>query len=142
VSGPRRSSVRLPAGVFITGRAARALTILISKALPDQLQAVPADLRDEVLAVFFALRALLDDAPASVSGGSAEGGQTEADASSPHDHDDEITAAEAGRMLGVTDRRARQLAELHGIGRKVGGRWTFARSAVIDLVQERQEGAA
>ncbi len=52
------------------------------------------------------------------------------------DHDDqppseheEITAAEAAELLGVTDRHIRRLAPDLG-ARKVGGAWVYERSAV------------
>ncbi|MEW2421265.1 hypothetical protein AB0911_12045 [Streptomyces nigra] len=49
----------------------------------------------------------------------------------------EITTREAGALLGVTERRARQLAA-GGMGQLRGGRWVLDRSVVLAYAEQRR----
>lgn len=50
---------------------------------------------------------------------------------------DEITTAEAGELLGLTERRMRQLAAC-GMGRKAGHAWLLDRSMVLAYSRNRR----
>lgn len=52
---------------------------------------------------------------------------------------DEITTNEAGALLGLGERRVRQLAA-EGMGRQVGGRWLLDRTAVLAYAGRRRPG--
>lgn len=51
----------------------------------------------------------------------------------------EITTGEASRLLGLTERRVRQLAA-GGMGQRRGGRWVLDRSAVLAYAQRGRAG--
>lgn len=50
---------------------------------------------------------------------------------------EEITAQQAARLLGVSVRRAQELAAAGGIARKEAGRWVYYRPAVEELGERR-----
>ncbi|MEU2625864.1 hypothetical protein [Kitasatospora sp. NPDC007106] len=79
--------------------------------------------------------ALLYEALPHAANGSAETDIPEVEAPLPH----EITTTEASAVLGLGERRVRQLAA-EGMGRQLAGRWLLDRSAVL-AYGDRRRGA-
>ncbi len=119
-------------GALVTGFAAYALhALMVSPRVAEQLdrmaQAQPW-IRPELDAARRALRraaAEYEALPVAVDGSAAEQ-LAEAAASSVH----EIDTAQAAALLGLSERRIRQLAA-EGMGRQVGGRWLLDRGLVL-----------
>ena len=127
----------------VHGRAAIGVAWLLQRAvergetasLPD---AVRAETLAAIQAVDLASRAWVRRQPSAVS--TSEFGTSAArPAADPASSTHEITTAEAAEMLGVGERRARDLAA-SGLGRRAGGRWMLNRARVVAEVERR--GAA
>ncbi|MEV6212137.1 hypothetical protein [Kitasatospora sp. NPDC051914] len=98
---------------------------------------LPPDMRAELEATRRAIRraALLYEALPRAVNGSAETDVPEVEAPLPH----EITTTEASTVLGLSERRMRQLAA-EGMGRQLAGRWLLDRSAVLAYGHRRRDG--
>lgn len=115
-------------GALISGPSAHILDrVLASPNVVRVLDALPPWMRAEVDATRRAIQraaAAYEALPISANG-NAETGLAEIGTGSPH----EISTSEASVLLGLSERRVRQLAA-GGMGRRVGGRWLLDRSAV------------
>ncbi|GAA0215539.1 hypothetical protein GCM10009527_009250 [Actinomadura nitritigenes] len=130
-------------GAVVAGGAAVVLDrVLSSRHVVEALEAMAArdpGLRAELEAMRDAVRrAAAEAALARVSGG---GGVTGSAETRPGEGAPgsvyEIGTAEAARLLGLTERRVRQLAA-GGLGRRVGGRWLLDRGLVMAYGQRRR----
>lgn len=119
-------------GAIVSGRAADVL----NRVLSAPRVAGPLDkLGDpEVNAVREAIRRAAK--AYAQANGSRRSGETPDDQVGPQ-WGDEISTTEAARLLGVSRRRAQQLAE-GGMGRMVAGRWRLDSTAVLVYIDERE----
>jgi hypothetical protein len=116
---------------LVDGTAAVIIAAVLKRHLPAYLAALPVPVRRDVDQALDALqRAAAAHRSAS---GKTETPSTPVDAGSDQQG---LTTAEAAQMLGVGERRARQLAAA-GLGRKVGPVWLLDPTAV----QARQAAA-
>lgn len=123
-------------GALIEGFAAHVLDRVLARHLPAYLAAFPAGQRAELDAARAAIRRAADAyerRPLTSVSGSPETHGAETTADSPH----EISTSEAAVILGITERRARQLAA-GGMGHKAGRAWLLDRSAVLAYRDERR----
>lgn len=95
-----------------------------------------AELSSTIDAIDLAAKVWRSRLPTSAAG-SSETPSAEVGASSPYEV---LSAEQVAAMLGVTDRRARQLGA-GGLGRKVAGQWVFDRDEVELLLAERERCA-
>lgn len=123
-------------GALVHGVSAHVLArVLASPNVAQVLDALPSWIRPELDAT---RRAILRAAreyealPVAVDGSPATA-LAEVGPSSPH----EISTSQAGVLLGLSERRVRQLAP-GGLGRRVGGRWLLDRSAVLAEAARRR----
>lgn len=123
-------------GALVQGVSAHVLDrILASPKVVQAMSAYPSWMRAELEATRRAIRRAAREyeaLPVAV-GGSAE--VEFAEVAPPLAH--EITTSEASAVLGLTERRVRQLAA-EGMGRRAGSRWLLDRSAVLAYVERRQ----
>lgn len=118
-------------GALVYGFGAHVVDRLLARYLPSLLAStrLSAEQRQEVEETRAAIARAADTYlawPIS-AGGSAE---TPVAAVEGRSSREEITTAEAAALLGVTERRARQLAE-GGMGRKIGRVWVLDLAAVV-----------
>lgn len=119
---------RVEDAALVSGFAAEVLDRMLAAYLPKVLPALSGEQRAEVEATHAAVgwaAGRWQARPVSASG-SAETRVTEIVAVSGHD---EISTAEAARMLRLSERRVRQLAA-GGMGRRVGRTWLLDRDQV------------
>lgn len=128
----------------VHGRAATGVAWLLQRAvergetasLPD---AVRAETLAAIQAVDLASRAWARRQTTAVSTADCGSSAARPAPDPAHSNDDLLTTAEAAEMLGVKERRARDLAA-SGLGRRVGGSWVLDRAAVEAEAERR--GAA
>lgn len=125
-------------GALVHGASAHILDrVLTSPNVAEALrrQLMPSQTRLEWEAARRAIRraALAYEALPFAEDGSAAARLAEVGPPSLH----EITTDEASALLGVGERRVRQLAA-QGMGRRAGGRWLLDRSAVLAEVERRR----
>lgn len=123
-------------GALVHGVSAHVLDRLLAS--PDVVRlfaAMPPWMRPELEATRRAVRVAAQEYEAlpTAGRGSAETPAAEVGPLSPH----EISTYQASVLLGVGERRVRQLAA-GGMGRQVGGRWLLDRSAVLAYAQQRR----
>ena len=128
---------------LVSGFAAHVFDVLLARHLPAVLRFTPLspEQRAEVEAARAAIARAADvyvGMPVVSAFGSAETPAAEIGASWAGD--EVVTTAEAAVLLGVSERRARQLAAA-GLGRKVGQRWVLDRGAVLAW-RDRQRRSA
>ncbi|HEY1325130.1 MAG TPA: helix-turn-helix domain-containing protein [Streptosporangiaceae bacterium] len=131
MTGPRY----VQQAALVDGFAAHVVDRVLARHLPPLLEVFTPEQRAEVDAARAAIRAAAkawESAPMSVSGPADTPGADIA-ASSP----DELTAAQAADLLGVSVRHARRLAA-SGMGRLVAGVWLLDRSALLAYRQGRR----
>jgi hypothetical protein len=121
----------------VQGVSAHALDRILARHLPAVLPAMPEWMRVEVLVAQDNIRraAKAYESLPIAAGGSAETDEAEID---PEWTDDEISTEAAATLLGVSNRRARQLGAA-GLGRKVGPVWVFDRARVLAERRHRME---
>jgi hypothetical protein len=124
--------------VLIEGAAAHVLDRLLARYLPGVIESLPPWLRDEVLSARDGIRraAVAYEARPVAVDGSAETDDSETSPS----WSEQITSGAAATILGVTERRVRQLGAA-GLGRKVGRAWVFDRAVVQAERAHRKEAA-
>ncbi|MGW6915560.1 helix-turn-helix domain-containing protein [Kitasatospora sp. NPDC054939] len=118
-------------GALVTGVSAHVLDrILAAPHVSAVLASLPPWMRPEVDAT---RRAVRRAARAYEALPTAADGNTELPPDAPGPQwEHEITTAEAGAILALSQRRIRQIAAAHdGMGRRTGGRWLLDRSAVL-----------
>lgn len=123
-------------GALVDGVSAHVLDrVLRSPNVEQVLRSLPPWMRSELEATRRAIQRAARDYEARLVAvdGTAE---TEVpDVGAPLGH--EITTREAAALLGLTERRVRQLAA-GGMGRRRGGRWVLDRSAVLAYAERRR----
>ncbi|WP_187280761.1 helix-turn-helix domain-containing protein [Microbispora sp. CSR-4] len=134
----RRSARYVEGAALVWGFGAHVVDRVLATYLPKFLQTTP--MLPEQRAAIEETRAAIARAsdvyltwPVAVDG-SAETPVAEIEGPSPGE---EITTAEAAVLLGVTERRVRQLAD-HGLGQKVGRQWVYDRAVVLAWRDERR----
>lgn len=123
-------------GALVHGVSAHVLArVLASPNVVGALDSLPSWMRAEVEATRRAIRRAAREYEALpvAEDGSAEAAGAEVGPVLPH----EITTHEASALLGVGERRVRQLAA-EGMGRRAGGRWLLDRSAVLAYAGRRR----
>ncbi|MER5384482.1 hypothetical protein ABT040_30185 [Streptomyces sp. NPDC002688] len=123
-------------GALVQGVSAHILAqVLATSNVDRRVRYLPPLVRLEWEATRQAIRqAALDyEAPPIAVDGSTETEVPEDEALLGH----EITTGEAAALLGLTERRARQLAA-GGMGQLRGGRWVLDRSAVLAYAERRR----
>lgn len=123
-------------GALVSGVSAHVLDrVLASPNVAVVLAALPPWMRPEVEATRRAIRRAAREYEARpvAAAGSAEVPLSEVGPPLPH----EITTREASVLLGLTERRVRQLAPVLG-GRRVGSGWLLDRSAVLGYSGRRR----
>ncbi|MFE3786977.1 hypothetical protein [Streptomyces goshikiensis] len=123
-------------GALVHGVSAHVLDrLLASPNVVQLLGTLPGWMRPELEATRRAIgRAALEyEALPAAGAGSAEVVEVEAGPSLSQ----EISTHQASVLLGVGERRVRQLAAM-GMGRQVAGRWLFDRSAVLAYAEHRR----
>lgn len=123
-------------GALVQGVSAHVLDkVLASPNVAEVLRSLPPWLRAELDETRRAIRRAAQEyeqlPPAA--DGSAETEVPAVGALLPH----EITTREAAVLLGLTERRVRQLAA-GGMGQRRGGRWVLDRSAVLAYAERRR----
>lgn len=125
---------RLSAAVPVSGLAAVVLhAVLVREHVHDRLAGwADPEQRAELLQVVEDIRWAAERALADRRGVSANGHAdiASADLGARSSGDDEISAGEAGELLGCSARHLRRLAQ-DGLGVKVGGRWRLSRVEVL-----------
>jgi hypothetical protein len=124
-------------GALIEGFAAHVFDRVLARHLPAYLGPFSAEQRAAVDAARAAVKRAADryeQRPLSAVNGSAATQGAETSADSAHEW---ISTSEAAVMLGVHERRARQLAA-GGMGRKIGRAWLLDRSMVLAYRDERR----
>lgn len=123
---------------IVHGRAATGVAWLLRRAIErGDLNAIPEAVRAETLAAIQAVDLASRAWARRTSVSTSEFGSSAArQASTPSSSSHEITTAEAAELLGVGERRARDLAA-SGLGRRAGGRWLLDRAAVEAEVERR-----
>ena len=149
--GPQRlpwppSGDATPRGAHLVGFSAYAVDRLLRALLTDPAtwRAVTDPLSPrQRQALTRALRAIYEAADEwltleeSAAGGNAATPVGQAEAASIRD--DEIDTAEAAELLGLRERRVRDLAAAGVLGaRRVGGSWRYSRAAVLAFAAERR----
>lgn len=134
----RRPDAPYVEGALITGPSAHVLDrILASPNVVRMLAMVqmPAEARAEVDAARRAIRraAQAFEAASTAVDGTTETSLAEIAPLSSHEFD----THEAAALLGVGERRVRQLAA-GGMGRRAGGRWLLDRTAVLAYAERRR----
>lgn len=123
-------------GALVHGVSAHVLDrVLASPNVAHVLDALPSWMRPELEATRRAIRraARAYEAQPVAAVGSAEVACVEVGPALPH----EITTHEASGLLGLTERRVRQLAA-GGMGHRRGSRWLLDRSAVLAYAKRRR----
>ncbi|MFF7842841.1 helix-turn-helix domain-containing protein [Streptomyces ossamyceticus] len=123
-------------GALVQGVSAHVLArVLASPNVEQVLRSLPLWMQPELEETRRAIRRAareFEALPVAVDGS----GETEVpEAEAPLGH--EITTGEAAALLGLTDRRVRQLAK-GGMGQLRGGRWVLDRSAVLAYAERRR----
>ena len=138
---PTLSARFIPAAVVIDGYAARALAIMLRRDWDrGDFRSLPPEGRSEA---YHAVRALERAGEAWMRSRPSVGGRAETavvEIGSESSHEQFISVDTAAGLLGVSDRRVRQLAAA-GLGAKVGGSWVIRRSDV-ELEAARRVSAA
>ncbi|MFG1826733.1 helix-turn-helix domain-containing protein [Microbispora bryophytorum] len=124
-------------GALVSGFAAHVVDRLLATYLPGYLRAMRPEQRAAVEETRVAIARAADayltsDISAGVSD-ETPGGEISASSAA----EEWITTAEAAVLLGMTPRRAQQLAA-GGLGIKRGRSWLLARSAVLAYRKERR----
>ncbi|MFI7632423.1 helix-turn-helix domain-containing protein [Microbispora rosea] len=117
--------LRYVEGALVSGFAAHVVDRLLAKHLPMLLRSTP--MSEEQRAALVETRVAVALAADTWAIAAAATPVAAIGSSSPGD---EISTAEAAALLGVKERRVRQLAE-GGLGRKVGRVWVLDRAAVL-----------
>lgn len=123
-------------GALVHGVSAHVLArILAGSNVAAALNSLPSWMRPEIDATCRAIRraARAYEALPPAGGGRAEAVAVDVGPPLPH----EITTREAGALLGLGERRMRQLAAA-GMGRRTGSRWLLDRSAVLAYAERRR----
>lgn len=113
-------SLHVQDAALIGGREAVFLAAVLRRHAPDYLRAAPVEVRRDVDRAIEALRRAGEAYRASTSGNAET--ETGPESTESGRSDELMTTAKAAELLGVTDRRVRQLAAA-GAGRKVGQTW-------------------
>ncbi|WP_405924743.1 helix-turn-helix domain-containing protein [Streptomyces sp. NBC_00035] len=124
-------------GALVDGVTAHVLDkVLASPHVSEVLRSLPPWMRDEVEAGRRAIRRAAREYE-QLGVAAAEGrAETEIpEVAAPLGH--EITTGEAAALLGLSERRVRQLAG-DGMGQLRGGRWVLDRSAVLAYAERRR----
>ncbi|MFM9595794.1 helix-turn-helix domain-containing protein [Streptomyces scabiei] len=123
-------------GALVQGVSAHVLArVLASPNVEQVLRSLPLWMQPELEETRRAIRQAareFEALPVAVDG-SEETEVPEVEAPLRH----EITTGEAAALLGLTERRARQLAA-GGMGQRRGGRWVLDRSAVLAYAERRR----
>lgn len=127
-------------GAVISDWPAYCFARIIGRHWQDEVEYLPLHLRapleDAREALECAARHWAEERKAITARGSAEAAPAETEA--PSTCKDTLTTEEVGAILGVSDRRVRQLARTGELpGREDRGRWTFDKGAVVALKEKR-----
>ena len=115
---------------YVEGVAAHVLAeLLATPAARRYLRARPPALQGDIERAIVAIRQAAGAYQATLGPASAGGSAETPLAEIVQPFDREITTSEAAVLLGVTERRVRQLAA-RGMGRKAGSQWLLDRTAV------------
>jgi excisionase family DNA binding protein len=123
----------------VSGFSAFVIAPLLERRLEELArQGVHPDLLVEARRTFEAVRVSADEWQAWRIAADGNAAVPSAAVPSPSGHD-EISADEAGAVLGVKARRVRQLLDAGQLeGRRVGGRWLVSRASVDVLRETRR----
>ncbi|MFI7044747.1 helix-turn-helix domain-containing protein [Streptosporangium sandarakinum] len=122
-------------GALVAGFGAHVVDRLLARYLPPLLQSTP--FTAEQRKALEATRDAIAQAADAYTRQPVAAAATPVAATGPSSTREEITTAEAAVVLGVKERRVRQLAE-GGLGRKVGRVWVMDRAAVLAYRDERR----
>jgi excisionase family DNA binding protein len=115
---------------YVDGVVAHVLAeLLATPAARRYLRSRPATLQGDIERAIVAIRQAAGAYEKTLGPASADGSAETPLAEIVQPFDREITTREAAALLGVTERRVRQLAA-GGMGRKAGSQWLLDRTAV------------
>ncbi|MDX5565647.1 hypothetical protein PYK79_23185 [Streptomyces sp. ID05-04B] len=124
-------------GAIVEGAAAHVLADLLgTEAARRYLRQKPPALQGDIERAVTAIRRAALAYEATLTPISAAGSSETAFAEIVQPFEREITTGQAAALLGLTERRVRQLAA-GGMGRRAGGRWLIDRTAVEEHRQQR-----
>lgn len=123
-------------GALVHGVSAHVLArVLASPNVEQVLRSLPPWMQPELEATRRAIRQAAHEYEQLPPAGEGSVETEVPDVEAPLGH--EITTGEAAALLGLTERRVRQLAA-GGMGQRKGGRWVLDRSAVLAYAARRR----